>query len=130
MLWRGLLGSGSAPDTEPATLAAAVARDAVTAYYGTVSKPPQVEVAPASPITRRTPNGLILAGAVVTATASQHANPCVASEGEVQVFVLRFADHDGVLVVNTDIAGGPTDPGPGTDDEIRAIIDSAQPTGG
>jgi hypothetical protein len=126
---RGVLGSGSAPGTDPATLAEAVAQAAATQYYSTDgAAPPKVTVGKAQPVTRKTDSGTILHGAVVRAIAHQHADPCLAGEGEVLVFVLRFPDHDGVLLVNADVAGGPASPAPATDRELMTIVSTARPT--
>jgi hypothetical protein len=126
---RGVLGSGSAPGTDPATLAEAVAQAAATQYYSTDgAAPPTVTVDQAQPVTRKTDSGATLRGATVRAIAHQHADPCLAGEGEVLVFVLRFPDHDGVLLVNADVAGGPASPAPATDRELMRIVSTARPT--
>jgi hypothetical protein len=127
-LLRGVLGSGSAPRIDPGDLAVAVAQAAATQYYSTGSTPPQVSVGAAQPVQRRTGAGKTVTGALVRATAKQHADPCLASQGEILVFVLQFADHDGVLLVNADVAGGPAKPAPATDTELRSIIATAHPT--
>jgi hypothetical protein len=120
-LLRGVLGSGSAPRTDPTTLADSVATAAANQYYHD-SAAPTVKLDPPQKITRKG-----LDGVIVRAVATQHADKCLASTGEVLVFVLRFGDHDGVLVVNGDLAGGPTNPAPATDAELRAIVGTAQP---
>lgn len=125
-LLRGVLGSGSAPRTDPAALADSVAMAAATQYYHD-SSAPTIKLDPAQRITRRS-GGTTLDGVLVRAVASQHADKCLASEGEVLVLVLQFGDHDGVLMVNGDLAGGPADPAPATDAELRAIVGTAQPT--
>ena len=127
-LLRGVLGSGSAPRTDPANVASAVAQTAAIQYYSTNGTAPQVTVAPAQPVQRRTQAGTTLNGALVRATVTQHADPCLASQGEILVFVLQFPDHDGVLLVNADVAGGPAQPAPATDGELRSIVDTARPT--
>ncbi len=127
-LIRGVLGSGSAPRTDPSALAETVAEEAASQYYTTGDQPAQVTVDPAQPIRRTTGSGTSLPGALARAIVHQHADPCLASEGEVLVFVLQFADHDGVLLVNADVAGGPAQPAPATDRELRAIISTAHPT--
>lgn len=128
-LLRGVLGSGPAPSTSPAAVAEAVAQAAATQYYGTGTATPTLSVGPARPVLRTTRSGATVPGALVVATAEQHADPCLASRGEVLVLVLRLADRDGVLVVNADVRGGPTDPAPATDAELRRIIATARPTG-
>jgi hypothetical protein len=128
-LLRGVLGSGSAPRTDPAAVAEAVAQAAATQYYGSGATPPTLSVGRAQPVRRTTRAGATVQGALVVATARQHADPCLASRGEVLVLVLRLADRDGVLVVNADIRGGPADPAPATDTELRRIIATARPTG-
>lgn len=125
-LLRGVLGSGSAPRTDPTNLANSLATAAANEYYHD-SAAPTVKVDPPQPITR-TSGGKKLPGVLVRAVASQHADTCLASQGEVLVFVLQFGDHDGVLMVNGDLAGGPADPAPSTDAELRAIVGTAQPT--
>jgi hypothetical protein len=127
-LLRGVLGSGSAPKIDPAGLATAVAQAAATQYYATDSAPPKLAVDPAQPVERKTKAGTTLHGVLVRAIATQHADPCLASKGEVLVFVLQFADHDGVLLVNADVAGGPGKPAPATDKELRTIVGTANPT--
>jgi hypothetical protein len=127
-LLRGLLGSGGAPRIDPAGLATAVAQAAATQYYATNSAPPKVTVDAALPMERKTRAGVTIHGVLVRATATQHADPCLATTGEVLVVVLRFADHDGVLLVNADIAGGPHDPAPATDRELRTIVATVHPT--
>lgn len=127
-LLRGLLGSGSAPRTDPAGLAASVARSAANQYYTTGSTPPKVTLGPAQPVRRNTQSGTTLHGVLVRAIAIQQTDPCLASQGELLVFVLQFPDHDGVLLVNADVAGGPAQPAPATDAELRTIIGTAQPT--
>jgi hypothetical protein len=127
-LLRGVLGSGSAPRTDPAAVAEAVAQAAATQYYGTGPTPPTLNVGAARPVRRTTRSGAAVQGALVVATARQHADKCLASQGEVLVLVLRLADRDGVLVVNADTGGGPTDPAPATDTELRRIIATARPT--
>jgi hypothetical protein len=127
-LLRGVLGSGSAPKIDPATLAAAVAQAAATQYYATDSAPPSVTLQPAQPVTRTTKAGTKLTGVLVRATATQRVDPCLASKGEVLVFVLQFADHDGVLLVNADLAGGPASPAPATERELLTIVGTARPT--
>ncbi|HEX9335743.1 MAG TPA: hypothetical protein VF892_07645 [Pseudonocardiaceae bacterium] len=121
-LLRGVLGSGSAPRTDPTGLADAVARAAASQYYHD-STAPTVKLDPPQKITRSGRNGVL-----VRAVAIQHADHCLASTGEVLVFVLQFGDHDGVLVVNGDLAGGPANPAPATDAELRAIVGTARPT--
>ena len=129
-LLRGVLGSGSAPRSgtasDMATLADSVAVAAANQYYHD-SGAPVVALDPPTRLTR-TSHGTTLDGVLVRAVASQHADHCLASRGEVLVFVLRFGDHDGVLVVNGDLAGGPADPAPVTDTELRAIVGTARPT--
>ena len=127
-LIRGELGSGSAPRIDPAGLAESVAQAAATQYYSTGGTPPQVSVGPAAPVQRRTARGQTLHGVFVTATVGQHADPCLATRGEVLVFVLQFPDHDAVLLVNADTGGGPASPPPATDRELRAIVGTATPT--
>jgi hypothetical protein len=127
-LLRGTLGSGSAPRTDPGAVAEAVAQAAATQYYSTGATPPTLTVGKAQPVRRTTHSGAIIQGALVVATARQHADRCLASRGEVLVFVLRLADKDGVLVVNADTGGGPADPPPATDAELRRIIATARPT--
>lgn len=127
-LIRGVLGSGSAPRTDPAALAETLAEEAASQYYSTGDQPAQVTVDPAQPVRRTAGSGASLTGALARAVAHQHADPCLASAGEVLVFVLRFADHDGVLLVNADVAGGPARPAPATDAELRAIVSTAVPT--
>lgn len=128
-LLRGVLGSGSAPRTSPAAVAEAVAQAAATQYYGTGATPPTLSVGAAQPVRRTTRSGATVPGALVVATAQQHADPCLASRGEVLVLVLRLADRDGVLVVDADVRGGPADPAPATDAELRRIVATARPTG-
>ncbi|HEX4701265.1 MAG TPA: hypothetical protein VH352_03975 [Pseudonocardiaceae bacterium] len=127
-LQRGILGSGSAPRTDPAALADAVATAAANQYYRSGATAPTVKLDPAQPVRRQTGKGTTLTGVLVRATVTQHTDACLASEGEVLVFVLQFSDHDGVLVVNGDLAGGPASPAPATDASLRAIVDTAQPT--
>jgi hypothetical protein len=127
-LLRGVLGSGRAPRTDPATLAVTVARAAAVQYYSTGGTPPKVTVDPAEGVRRGTRSGATLDGVLVRAIATQHADPCLASQGEILVFVLRFPDHDGVLLVNADMSGGPDSPAPATDRELRAIVGTAGPT--
>jgi hypothetical protein len=127
-LLRGVLGSGSAPRTDPAVLGAAVATAAANQFYRSGTTAPTVKLDPAQPVRRTTASGTTLTGVLVRATVTQHADPCLASKGEVLVFVLQFSDHDGVLVVNGDLAGGPASPAPATDAALRAIVDTAQPT--
>ena len=127
-LLRGVLGSGSAPRTDPANVASAVAQTAAVQYYSTNGTAPQVTMAPAQPVQRSTQTGTTLHGALVRAMVTQHADPCLASQGEILVFVLQFPDHDGVLLVNADVAGGPAQPAPATDGELRSIVDTARPT--
>jgi hypothetical protein len=127
-LLRGILGSGSAPKADPASLAAAVAQAAATQYYATDSAPPSVTLLPAQPVARTTKAGTTLRGVLVRGIATQHADPCLASRGEVVVFVLQFADHDGVLLVNADVAGGPASPAPATERELLTIVGTARPT--
>jgi hypothetical protein len=127
-LLRGVLGSGSAPHVDPAGLAASVAQSAAFQYYATGSSLPKVTVDRAQPVSRRTKSGMTLHGVLVHATATQHADPCLAGQGELLVFVLQFPDHDGVLLVNADVAGGPAQPAPATDGELRTIVGTAQPT--
>jgi hypothetical protein len=126
-LLRGVLGSGSSPTTDPTGLADALASSAAAQYYrgGTT---PTVKLDPPQPVRRTTHKGVVLTGVLVRAVATQHADSCLASAGEVLVLVLRFGDHDGVLVVNGDLAGGPATPAPATDAELRAIVDTAGPT--
>jgi hypothetical protein len=127
-LLRGVLGSGSAPQINPATLAASMAQAAATQYYATDSAPPTVTLQAAQPVQRTTRAGATLKGVLVRATATQNVDPCLASKGEVLVLVLQFADHDGVLLVNADLAGGPASPAPATDRELLAIVGTARPT--
>jgi hypothetical protein len=127
-LIRGELGSGSAPRIDPTGLADSIAQAAATQYYSTGGTPPTISLGAAQPAQRKTAHGQALHGVLVTATAGQHADPCLASRGEVLVFVLQFPDHDGVLLVNADIAGGPASPPPATDRELRAIVGTATPT--
>jgi hypothetical protein len=127
-LLRGLLGSGTAPRIDPAGLATAVAQAAATQYYATNSSPPTVMVDPAQRMVRSTRAGVTVRGVLVRAMATQHADPCLATTGEVLVVVLQFPDHDGVLLVNADVAGGPHDPAPATDQELRTIVGTVHPT--
>lgn len=126
-LFRGILGSGTAPRADPTGVADAVASAAATLYYTTDNQPPTVTVGPAQPVRRRSGSDT-LPGVLVRAVATQHTDPCLGTQGEVLVLVLRFPDHDGVLVVNGDIAGGPANPAPATDAELRAIVSTAEPT--
>jgi hypothetical protein len=127
-LIRGVLGSGAAPRTDPAALAEVVAQAAAGQYYATGDRQPQVTVEPARPVLRHTGSGTAVRGALARAIAHQHADRCLASAGEVLVLVLQFPDHDGVLLVNADVAGGPAQPAPATDRELRTIIGTAHPT--
>jgi hypothetical protein len=127
-LLRGVLGSGASPRTDPAGLADAVASAAAGQYYSNSGKPPTIKLDPPQPVRRTTHKGVVLTGVLVRAVVSQHVDACLASEGEVLVLVLQFGDHDGVLMVNGDLAGGPAHPAPATDAELRAIIDTATPT--
>jgi hypothetical protein len=127
-LIRGELGSGSAPRVDPTSLADSTVQAAATQYYSTGGAPPAISVDSAQPVQRKTAHGQTLHGVLVTATAGQHADPCLASRGEVLVFVLQFPDHDGVLLVDADVAGGPASPAPATDRELRAIVGTATPT--
>jgi hypothetical protein len=127
-LLRGVLGSGSTPAIDPTGVGEAVAASAATQYYANGNTPPTVKVDPPQPVQRKTKSGQTLDGVLVRAVASQSTDKCLASQGEVLVFVLAFADHDGVLVVNGDTAGGPATPAPSTDGELRQIIGTAQPT--
>jgi hypothetical protein len=127
-LLRGVLGSGSSPRTDPAALADAVASSAAGQYYRNSGNPPTIKLDPPQPVRRTTHQGVVLTGVLVRAVATQHVDPCLASSGEVLVFVLRFSDHDGVLVVNGDLAGGPATPAPATDAELRTIVGTATPT--
>lgn len=127
-LLRGIMGSGSAPKSDPTDVADAVAQAAATLYYTTGNQPPTVAVDPAQPVQRSMSNGTVLHGVVVRAIATQHADQCLGSRGEVLVFVLQFPDHDGVLLVNADVAGGPARPAPASDAELRAIVGTATPT--
>jgi hypothetical protein len=127
-LLRGVLGSGSAPKADPGSVATAVAQSAATQYYSTGPTPPSITIGPVVPVTRRTGAGVLVSGALVRAIVSQHADPCLAARGEVLVLVLRLADRDGVLVVNGDVAGGPSSPAPATDGELMSIVDTARPT--
>jgi hypothetical protein len=127
-LLRGVLGSGSAPHIDPGSLAASIAQSAANQYYATGSSLPKVAIGPARPVQRRTRSGALLRGVLVRATATQHADPCLASTGELLVFVLQFPDHDGVLLVNADVAGGPAQPAPATDGELLTIVGTARPT--
>jgi hypothetical protein len=127
-LLRGVLGSGSAPRTDPAGLADAVASSAAGQYYRNGGHPPTVKLDPPQPVRRTTHKGVVLTGVLVRAVATQQVDSCLASVGEVLVFVLQFGDHDGVLVVNGDLAGGPANPAPATDAELRTIVGTATPT--
>jgi hypothetical protein len=127
-LLRGVLGSGSAPRADPGDLAVAIAQAAAMQYYSTGNTLPKVTIGAAQPVLRKTKAGRPVVGALVRAIATQHVDPCLASQGEILVFVLQFADHDGVLLVNADVAGGPATPAPATDSELRAIIATAYPT--
>jgi hypothetical protein len=127
-LLRGVLGSGSAPRTTPVDVASAAAQTAAVEYYSTNGTPPRVTVDSTQPVLRRTRAGATLTGVLLRATVTQHADPCLASQGEILVFVLQFPDHDGVLLVNADVAGGPAQPAPATDGELRSIVDTARPT--
>jgi hypothetical protein len=127
-LLRGVLGSGSAPRADPGDLAVAIAQAAAMQYYSTGNTLPKVTIGAAQPVLRKTKAGKTVVGALVLATVTQHADPCLASRGEVLAFVLPFPDHDGVLLVNADVAGGPASPAPATDSELRAIVATAYPT--
>lgn len=127
-LLRGVLGSGSAPRADPGDLAIAIAQAAAMQYYATGDTLPKITIGAAQPVRRRTKAGKPVPGALVRATATQHVDPCLASQGEILVFVLQFADHDGVLLVNADVAGGPASPAPATDSELRSIVATAYPT--
>lgn len=121
-----MLGSGSAPRTNPVTLADAVASSAAGQYYRDAGA--TIKVDPPQSVRRTTHRGAVLTGVLVRAVVTQHVDACLASTGEVLVLVLQFGDHDGVLMVNGDVAGGPAHPGPATDAELRAIVDTATPT--
>jgi hypothetical protein len=127
-LLRGVLGSGSSPRTDPAGLADAIASSAAAQYYRNGGNPPTIKLDPPQPVRRTTHKGVVLTGVLVRAVATQHVDSCLASEGEVLVLVLQFGDHDGVLVVNGDLAGGPANPAPATDAELRTIVGTAAPT--
>jgi hypothetical protein len=128
---RGILGSGSAPRSDPRTLATAIAEQAATAYYTPQGGPaPQVKPAAPTTVLVRAPSGGTVTGAVVRAVATRPAGPCVAGSGSVFVLVLALSDRDGVLVVNGDLAGGPADPPPPGQSLLRTIVGTAQPIGG
>jgi hypothetical protein len=128
-LLRGVLGSGATPAIDPTGVGEAVAASAATQYYANGDTPPTVKVDPPQPVQRRTRSGQTLNGVLVRAVADQSTDKCLAGQGEVLVFVLAFGDHDGVLVVNGDTAGGPATPAPSSDKELSEIIGTAQPTG-
>jgi hypothetical protein len=125
---RGQLGSGRAAVTDPGVLAASMASAAASQFYSettpTGTSTPTVHRGTTSAIQRRLPNGQLVSGAIATAIATQSADRCLASRGEIVVLVLRLPDRDAVLVVNGDLAGGPPDPAPATDAELKGIIDS------
>jgi hypothetical protein len=127
-LLRGVLGSGSAPRANPGDVAVSIAQAAAMQYYQTDDTLPKITIGTPQPVRRKTKAGRTVAGALVRATATQHVDPCLASQGEILVFVLQFADHDGVLLVNADVAGGPATPAPATDSELRSIVATAYPT--
>ena len=127
---RGELGSGTAPAAGAAQVATALAYTAASQYYATGAKGPQITVGQPASTTRRTPGGRTVTGAVVQAIASQSADPCLASRGEVLILVLQLGNADAVLMVNGDVAGGPANPAPATADELTRILDSATPISG
>lgn len=128
-LLRGVLGSGTAPGIDPTGVGEAVAASAATQYYLNGTTPPKVQVSPPQAVQRTMKNGQVVNGVLVRAVATQSTDKCLATSGEVLVFVLQFPDHDGVLVVNGDLTGGPATPAPSSDQELREIIGTAQPTG-
>lgn len=130
MYVRGELGSGTAPAAGPGQVATALAYTAASQYYATGSTNPQVNLDPAQTVTRRTPSGRTVDGAVVRAIATQSADKCLAARGEVLVLVLQLANADAVLMVNGDLAGGPATPAPPGDAELTKILDSATPISG
>lgn len=127
---RGELGSGSAPAAGPAQVAAALAYGAASQYYGTSGAAPQISVGQPTPTTRTTPSGRTVTGAVVRAVATQSADPCLATRGEVLILVLQLSNADAVLMVNGDLAGGPASPAPATEAELNRILASATPASG
>lgn len=128
---RGSLGSGATAATDPSDLAGALADQLATQLYASSNGiTPRVRVSPAQPVSRRTPSGATVSGAQAQAVATQSGDPCLASSGEVIVLVLRLADHDAVFMVNGDLAGGPADPAPTTDEELRRIVDGVRPIDG
>lgn len=126
---RGQLGSGRAAVADPGVLAASLASAAARQFYSqttpTGATTPTVHHGTTSAIQRRLPNGQLVNGAVATAIATQSADRCLAGRGEVVVLVLRLPDRDAVLVVNGDLDGGPADPAPATDAELKGILNSA-----
>ena len=127
---RGELGSGTAPAAGAAQVATALAYTAASQYYATGAKGPQITVGAPTTTTRTTPSGKSVTGAIVQAIASQSADPCLASRGEVLILVLQMGNADAVLMVNGDVAGGPANPAPATADELTRILASATPISG
>jgi hypothetical protein len=125
--YRGLVGSASAPRTDPATLATALAQQAGAAYYTSVAKAvPNVTLSRASQV-KLVIGKTTVTGALVTALSRQGSDSCLASAGETAVLVLSLSQTDGILVVNGDLAGGPASPAPATTTELNQILATAEP---
>jgi hypothetical protein len=127
---RGAMGSGRAPKVDPRTIATAVATAAAQQFYVSGSGEPQITVVDPKPVSRQTPTGHTVTGVLAQVHTTETGDPCLASTGEIYVLVLALSDHDAVFMVSGDLTGGPADPKPPTDNELRTMIDSAQPIGG
>jgi hypothetical protein len=123
---RGSMGSGVAPKVDPGALATSVAVAAAQTLYVSGNTPPQVNVGPPARVSKKA-HGSTVAGALVKVGVTTRGDACLAGAGEVYVLVLSLSDHDAVLMVGGDTAGGPADPKPPTDAELNSIIDTAQP---
>lgn len=128
-LLRGTLGSGTSPPVPPSSLATSVALAAASQSYLAGTVPPRIAVDDPRAVRFLGKGGHTLPGAYVRAVATQSADRCLATRGEVLVLVLQFPDHDAVLVVNGDLAGGPASPPPTTEDALRTIVGTATTTG-
>jgi hypothetical protein len=128
-LLRGTLGSGTSPPVPPGSLATSVALAAASQFYLAGTAPPKITMDPPQAVRYPAKGGRQLPGVYVRAIATQNADRCLAARGEVLVLVLQFPDHDAVLVVNGDLAGGPAKPPPTTEDALRKIIGTATAIG-
>lgn len=120
---RGVTAAGTRPPGDLAQTATALAQEIGMELYSTAG-PVQVAVGPARPLSQ----GGVPA-VVVDAVVTSPPDPCLATSGAVTVLVLDAGTQQQVFFGNVDLAGGPPEPAPRVEQELREIAATVRQAG-